>query len=524
MKPLRILLGTAAAAAALYGACGSERFDVTIKEPIALREALLSIIDECDLSLSLEGSTTSDRFETAKIGYISLRAVNAGEAVDFLMKRANLHHKLEGDLLTIRDLETRVFKVDYINNKRTGTSSSDVKIGGSASGGSGGGGDSSSSDSSTTITTDEEFDFWGTLDKEIGSILARPEDGESAAGETVVVNPRSGLVTVTGTRRQVDRISEYLDKTLKSLKKQVLIDVQILSVTMNDGIKTGIDWSRFEMRFGNLADFSYGKEKWNGRRTDSFLGAIERAETPAIALPGQTGKAFSFDSRTGFTADGVMGFLKEQGDMKALSNPKVLAMNNQPTLISVGSNINYLILSSTTLSGSSDSATQSTEQESIFVGVLLDITPQIDDDGYITLRINPSVSDFKYTDDDARPDPSNPRQIAPDTKSNRISSVVRVRDGDVVVLGGLISNNHTINEKKVPLLGDIPFLGKLFGSKQTIDSSSEVVFVLTPRLVSDDKPKPSLKDLGFRNETAELHRPLAPVAEPKLKDFNGNEQ
>ncbi|MDR3347557.1 MAG: pilus (MSHA type) biogenesis protein MshL [Helicobacteraceae bacterium] len=499
MKTLRLSCLIAVTAIALHGACANDRFDITVKEPILLRDALLAVIDECDLSLSLEGAGTADRFEEARVGYISLRAVNAEEAIDFLMQRANLHHELRDNLLIVKQLDTRTFKLDFINNSRTGSSSADIKIGGSAS--SGGGSDSSSGDSSTKITTEETFDFWSTLDEEIVSILSRPEDGEVVAQKAVMVNSASGLVTVTGTRRQLDRVSAYIERMLIAIKKQVLIDVQILSVDLADDKHTGVDWAKMPLSMPN-GGFVYEYDSLTGttaERTWTFGTAIDLTTQPHLQGT-------------------FINFLQTYGETRALSNPKVVAMNNQPTLISVGNTINYLLQSETVLSGGGTGTTQSTEQESIFVGVLLDITPQIDDDGYITLRMNPSISELKYPDDDVRQ--SVPRTIAPDTVTRSISSVVRVRDGEVIVLGGLINKSKVTTESKLPVLGDLPFLGKLFSSKRNSDITKEIVFVLTPHIISDNKQKPSLKDLGFSSEAAELYLPTQNSPAVRLKELD----
>ena len=496
MKPLRILIIALSVVAVLNAACPGERFDITIKEPIALSDALLSIIDECDVSLDLDGEGTERKFRDAKVGYVSLRAVNADEAIDFLLQRANLHHKLNGDQLVIRNLDTKVYKLDYINNSRTGSSSSDIKIGGSAGSSSSGGSSTSSGDSSTTLKTEETIDFSGDLDKELASVLSRPEDGASGDAKSaaaVLVNSKSGLVTVTGTRKQLDRVTDYLNQTLKSLKKQVLIDVQILSVELVNDKQTGIDWGMLPINATGAGSYDYTYNQ-GGSNTKAFnFGSGFTASNP---LNADGGMATSLQKS-------FINFLQTQGTTKSLSNPKVLTMNNQPTLISVGDTFNYLLISSATTDSES---TQTTEQESSFVGVLLDITPQIDDDGYITLRINPSYS--YVTRDSITTSTTGVRTVAPDTKTNNISSVVRVRDGETVVLGGLISTEDSFNERKMPILGDLPFLGKLFGSKTKHTSTNEIVFVLTPHIITDEKAKPSLKTLGFTEDAISIAAPV----------------
>lgn len=501
IKNIIVVISALFLASSLYADCQDERFDINVKDQISLKNAILSIVDECGYSLSIEGDQSEQRFANAKLSFVSLKGVKADEAIASLTSRANLHHRIENNTVVISYMDTKVFKIDYINNTRTGSSSSDVKIGGSSGASSSSSStDSSTGNSSTTIKTEEQFDFWTTLQDELYSILARPEDGAVAiTKESIVVNPRSGLVTVTGTARQLDRVTRYLENTLRSLKKQVMIDVQIIAVD-NEGDKaTGIDWAKFPL-FTADGTVSYG-QAGTLRNFDFRGGAVN----------------VSAGSNIDFSLKGFLNFLKTQGDTKALSNPKVLSMNNQPTLISVGENINYLILSSTVLSGGgSGSATQETEPQDIFVGVLLDITPQIDDDGYITLRINPSISELKYAEDNQRQ--LTPRTIAPDTISRRISSVVRAKDQDVIILGGLISSFDRVEHSKLPLLGDIPFLGKLFGATRSTKLNREIVFVLTPQIIENGS-EITLKDLGYQSKTADLIKPNLRVEMPKIKEI-----
>ena len=471
--------------------CPGQRFDVTIKEPIALKEAVLNITEACHLSLSLEGEQTLERFERARLGYVTLRSASATEALEFMLQRANFHHSLEGNLLLLRYLDTRTFKIDYINFNRIGSSSSDIKIGGSSIA-SGAGQDATSSTSGAHITTEENFDFWGTLQDEIAQVLFRPEDGlTSGQQDTIVVNPRSGLVTVSGTYRQLKRVERYIEQTLESLKRQVLIDVQIIAVDLDGSHATGIDWAKFPL----FSATGSGQYNYQSTSTSGSAAAVTGSTTTSDATFTMSTGNFDFNLRS------FLNFLRTHGEARALSNPKVLAMNNQPTLISVGENINYLVLSSTVLDGGG--GTQSSDPHDLFVGVLLDITPQIDQNGFITLRINPSISELKYAEDAQRQ--TEARRIAPDTITRRISSVVRVRDQEVVVLGGLISSYSQYEESRLPVLGAIPFLGNLFGAKRSVNRSREIVFVLTPHII--DASNPARADqFGFTSDAAEAVR------------------
>lgn len=493
----KIFIATALLVSFLQAECFNDRFDINIKEPIALESAIFNIAEECGYSLFIDGEESNRVFKRSKVSFISLKGVKAEEAIEALMHRANLHYQIAQNQIVIRYIDTKIYKIDYINNTRTGSSSSDIKIGGSASAsGSSSDGGSSTGNSSTTIKTEEQFDFWTTLADEIYAVLVRPEDGNrNITKESIVVNPRSGIVTVSGTYKQLERVGKYLEETLKSLKKQVMIDVQIIAVDNEGGKATGIDWAQFPLF--NLKGTAFGSHSYDGAVTTNTYTIDVRSDEFAFSL------------------SSFLNFLKTQGTTHTLSNPKVLAMNNQPSLISVGDNINYILREVTIEDGQS---TESSEQKDIFVGVLLDITPQIDNQGYITLRINPSISELKYAEDNQRQDVT--REVAPDTVSRRISSVVRVKDKDVIVLGGLISNFSSVEHSKLPLLGDIPFLGKLFGATRTRNLNREIVFVLTPQIIENGN-EITLKDLGYQDEASKQLKPNLRYNVPKIKETNG---
>ena len=199
---------------------------------------------------------------------------------------------------------------------------------------------------------------------------------------------------------------------------------------------------------------------------------------------------------------GVIDFLGSSGDTKVVSSPKVLTMNNQQALITVGDNINYRIPEETSSTETSSSIATTYTNYSIFIGVLLNITPEISEDNEIILRINPSVSNFKYSDDDAQQ--TNPREIAPDTQEKKLSTVVKVKDGSTIILGGLIASTKGKEESSVPLLSSIPLLGEAFKHSADTIATNELVFVITPRIIgTKGTDKATLKDLGYSQKIYE---------------------
>ncbi|MCB4753180.1 MAG: hypothetical protein LGB01_02990 [Sulfurovum sp.] len=172
-----------------------------------------------------------------------------------------------------------------------------------------------------------------------------------------------------------------------------------------------------------------------------------------------------------------------------------MTLNNQPAMISVGRELFYKIQSSSTASGSGGAVSAQGELvDSVFAGILLDITPEIDTDGMITLKINPSISETVQVTSGS----NSLRNIPPDLIRRQIASVVKVEDGDHAILGGLITTKSGLKSNKVPLLGDLPLFGYLFKQEEKIETVEELVLIITPHIIKNGKSI-SLKDLGYSN-------------------------
>jgi general secretion pathway protein D len=239
-------------------------------------------------------------------------------------------------------------------------------------------------------------------------------------------------------------------------------------VELSKAHKTGIDWS-------NL-NFS--------------LGSAENPVSTSIRASNIVGSQSVFSNAV-FNVSGLLNFLATQGNVNSISNPKIATINNQKAIISVGDTINYRYPTKVVLDENGNPITEYAT-ESKFVGILLDITPEISDDNVIMLRINPSISSFR--DETQLADPN--RQLAPDTTDNKMSTVVRIKDGQTLILGGLITDKNSFSENGVPVLKEIPVIKYLFSSRGEISQRRELVFVVTPHILDFHK-KRTLQDLGF---------------------------
>ncbi len=497
MKKGWLLLCTIAILLFASNRCEEKLFNIKSNAGISIKEYVDNLADECDMTILIKDKYAKKKLYK-RLPKISVQNMTLHELLNLLLTENDLNYKLQNNLLKISYLITKTFHVDYVTTKRTGETVTDasVDVGSttattsttstiSSTSSTGGSGDVNK------ITSKDEFDFWKDIEKEIHDIINRPEDEYKAPDP--VINVNAGLITVTATKNQIERVEKYLKKIESRLHKEVLIDVSILAVILNDKFTNGIDWSRFSLTVNG------------GYDTD---GQFVPSNDPLFRFQ-RTGSGTStanFDVTKNVTSvldasvniAGIINFLEQNGKVITLSNPKLLTLNNQPAIISIGDTINYNVPTQILLTQNGGTGTQSYTPSSVFIGILLNITPEITDDGQVILRINPSISeprDPKQLDQIAN---NGIRQIAPDISEKKISSVVKVKSGSTLILGGLISNikNFTING--VPVLRDVPVLGTLFRSKARNNQRFELVFIIKPRIISSETTGDiGLKDLGY---------------------------
>lgn len=473
--------------------CLSKNFSMKISDDVALGDVLNQLSEMCDFSIVAKDAYSKTELNDKVFG-VNIRNMNLSEVFDLLLSEKNLSYEFLNNVLKISSLKTQIFKLDYITSIREGTAVTQASVDAtpseistsSSSSSSNAQSDSSSQGSSNLIKTTERFDFWEKLDTELKAILNN--SSEHITAPDPIINQNAGLITVTATPSQLKRVEKYIAEMQKRLKKQVIIDVSIISVELNNEYKQGVDWSKFELGFNTYI----GNSSSNGSSGANWTNK-------GNSLSDGFGRTLNIAANLNFSLDGMINFLETNGKTKVISSPKVTTLNNQQALISVGDNINYRVQEQTDSGNSnSDRLTTTYKQYSVFIGILLNLLPEVSDNNKIMLRINPSLSNFKYSEDDTRQNAL--REIAPDTVQKKLSTVVQVDSGDTIILGGLIGQTKGKNNTSVPILSDIPLIGNAFKSTRDSVKTTELIFVITPHVVDLEDKKPigqSLKDLGF---------------------------
>jgi len=498
--------------------CSYELFSISSTNNTRIIDFVEQLSDECDFSIIVT-DPNAETFLNTKLNKTNLNNLTIDEVFNIILKGNNLSYSLENNLLEISYLKTRMFDIDYILSQRKSSGRTDITLSSEGAGVSSGTttqqqgsslgegelsmGGGAAGKAGVSIESTDEVEFWKELDLELQRVLNRPQDAYKA--DAPVINKNAGIITVTATLRQMNRLEKYLEKLQAKVQLQVLIDVQLLSVILNKNRTTGVDWKQLWA----LQDMSiqYGSSS----RTNSGTSTTSRQDESFVTMGG-----------TGSLSE-VIKFLDTQGDVSSISNPKVLTLNNQPALITAGTEYFYKITTVQTLAGgNTGTQAESEDIQSVFAGVLLDITPEISDNNMITLKINPSLS--QAVDDAFQETAALDRTMPPDLQRRQLASVVTVKDGDRIILGGLINTSKQKRVNKVPILGDIPIINYLFKYEENIKITSELVIVLEPHIIRKGENKISLEDLGYKEYTDEMliNKKIAPIdiAEQVLKNQN----
>ncbi len=400
-------------------------------------------------------------------------------------------------------IRSQVFKVNYLDLKRKGSSRTRISSGqvtqappptnlipgrtgslgssgsGSAAGGfanPGTGGSSSANQrsfSGAQVSTQTDSDFWDTLEKSLKTLIGE-EDGRK-----IITDPLSGTVLVRAMPRELMDVEQYLDSLQRSVNRQVIIEAKIVEVQLNDAFQAGVNWTSFIDIQGTSRELTAGVF---GTGLASPQNNIINADASALS------SVFNLNAHIG-DFDALLELLKTQGDVQVLSSPRVSTVNNQKAIIKVGTD-EYFV---TDLDLQTDVANSVSNQSAdvtltpFFSGVALDVTPQIDEDGNITLHVHPAISEV--TEDPKRISISSSTTFSLPLATSSIresDTIVRARNGQVVVIGGLMQDVARDTVTSTPFFGDLPMVGNAFRHTRKVSRKTELVILLRPVIVSND--------------------------------------
>lgn len=471
-----------------------------------LRDVLHVIADATGLNLIMEREVNPDFPVT-----MTLRNVTAKDALDTIFASVDYFYAIENNMMFIRATDSRVYELGFpaIVQNYSVDVGGDILSGasGNNTGGTSTGSSSSTSGGSTSSGTNNlrgnvsqntksdqtAFNFWDTIEKSLAGILkpAAAPGPASASGtvqESFTLNRLTGTIVVNASKRNLKRVEQYLNAVRKVINRQVLVEAKIVEVSLSDNFQFGIDWALVGYKAGvgtygasNLVMNTMTGVNYNpGTRT---LSGIQSGPNPApqqgFAKPG-----FNLGV-TGSNFAAIVTALQEQGDVRTLSNPRVSIMNGQTALLSVGRNTNYIAKVETSINSSTANnlVTYTVTQGNVLSGIIIGLIPFVNENGEISLTITPIVSNLVSLED--KTFGINQTSISlPTVDLRELSTTVKVRDGQTIVIGGLIDQREQVVDDKVPMLGDIPLLGELFTKRTKMNRKSELVVILQPMLLA----------------------------------------
>lgn len=499
-----------------------ETFSVTVHN-VPAQDLLFALARDAKLNVDVHPGIS---------GTVTLNALDQTmpQLLERISKQIDMRYELDGPNLVIMPDTPflRIYKVDYVNMQREmeGKISASGQISSTSSANNPTSGNSTENSSSMTITNKSTNEFWVRLEqnvrdilRETDKILPAPENATSASSNTsgdiariaselvgtstppqpgvtfreaasVIANPEAGVLSIRATGRQHERIQEFLDLVLVSAKRQVLIEATIVEVQLNNDYQQGIDWAvlsgsaGFQLLQGGL----YRNPDTTSASNSSGLN-LPVPPTSAIGLlpaePTQNLIAAQYNSRN-FRA--TLRLLESFGNVRVLSSPRVSVINNQTAVLKVVDNLVYFNVDATTSMNESTSRTVfTTTPQTVSVGFVMNVTPQIGENDTVLLNVKPTIRRVIGFVDDPNPElvTAGIQNRVPQIREREVESVLKVINGQTAVMGGLIQDELQDNVDTLPGVGDIPILGHLFTNKNIANTKSELVIFLRPVVIRD---------------------------------------
>ena len=337
---------------------------------------------------------------------------------------------------------------------------------------------------------------------------------------SVIVNAEAGLIAVRATGRQHDKIQEFLDQVMGSAKRQVLIEATVVEVQLNDQYQSGIDWKRIALGAGftfrqnmagtDLANVAnplpdpsrqalissiMGDTNLTAAMQDNLIEQI----APGFAAAGgkipfadtafaSQGKGMTIGYSNAGSIAAAVKLLNTFGNVKVLSSPKISALNNQTALLKVVDNrVYFTITAQTTANQTSTQTTYTSNLNTVPVGFVMSVTPQIDENDTITLNVRPTISRILRYVPDPNPDLARVRVISsiPEIQVREMESILKVNSGQTAIMGGLMQDLVSKSTDGVPGLSKVPGLGNAFSNRDDTTTKTELVIFLRPAVVKD---------------------------------------
>ena len=445
---------------------------------------------------------------------LHLSNVSAREVYNHILEGFDLHGEVRGGALVVSQMSERIFNVDMLDSN----TSLDLSTGGDVFGagmqsGGGGGGQQLRGTLTMSGTVGKDNDPYKQLgtaletilgaDKGAAAVARGPNDPPPPEAARFNLDAGSGTLYVRARPSQMRAVEDLIEHSKKKLRRQVLVEAQILDVSLNDNSNYGVDWQLLRNRVAGL----YGNDPatilpFPGTEGDPDLGIpadpnllpyqrygrfgdqARQIVFPNQSLGSSLGRAAGL-SYVSDTFSAALNVLRGFGNVKILSNPSVRVRNGSPAYLSVGTNIRYVTKSTTNVSsgGNGFNTSSDIQTDSLFSGVVIGVAPMIHENGSVELLVHPMQTQVDPDSLVLQQFPNGNAVTLPRINVKGITTTLNLRDGDTVMLGGLIDQNSSTTDNGIPGLSDVPGLGKLFGSRGKTHNTRELVLVLRVKVI-----------------------------------------
>src|SRR5215831_3682208 len=512
-----------------------ETYTVVVNQ-VSVRELLFALARDAKVNVDIHPGIT---------GTVTLNAFDQTlpQLLSRIAKQVDMRYELDGPNLVVMPDSPylRIYKIDYVNMQRetrgTVSVAGNIAGGASAAGGGGGGapaggtagiGGGAGNTSSVAVRNESSNKFWDTLVKNVEEILretdkilpgipvgsaaavaAVPPPGTLAPGTgpgapamagapvgagpnvtfreaaSVIANPEAGILTLRATSRQHDRIQEFLDYVLVNARRQVLIEATVVEVQLSHNYQQGVNWEIIT------------------RGSSGISGGLIPQGTTLIGSPTASIFTLRYGSNT-FTA--TIRLLEQFGTVRVVSSPRLSVINNQTAILKVVDNLVYFTITSQASQSQTQTLTTfTTTPNSVAVGFVMNVTPQISDSSVVLLNVKPTISKVLSYVNDPNPSLANPCGTPsstsitgsftcnippiispiPQIQTRELESVIKVASGDVAVMGGLIQDGINYGQDLIPGVSRVPIVGDALGNQNLQNTKTELIVFLRPLVIRD---------------------------------------
>ena len=423
---------------------------------------------------------------------VTLRGVTVTEALESIRDVYGYDFKIEGRRITVYapTLQTRVFTLNYPNSQRNGNSETRVSSGAgqsSTSGATAGAAGAAPSASgqmqeSSRVSTSSKTDLWSEL---TGAVKGLVGSGE---GRSVITSPQAGIMAVRAMPDELRQVEKFLKAAQIAVERQVMLEAKVVEVELRDGYQSGVNWAAMSTQAGTTVAAGL----LGSALTDPLVPLGANVITGVVSAPSAAagGGVFGLALATSQFA-AVLGFLETQGDVQTLSSPRVATLNNQKAVLKVGTDEFFVtnVSGGSSTSGSASSTGSSTTMPTVsltqfFSGISLDVTPQVDDGNNVTLHVHPSLTNVtEKTNQMDLGSVGTYRLPLASSSVNETDTLVRIQDGAIVAIGGLMQMESSRTSSGMPGTAGLGIFSALFGNKAVMGRKKEVIVLIKPTII-----------------------------------------